>query len=40
MSKRHKVSRHGSRKLFTKSAKSVHPKNSMNAVVMRGGIRL
>ncbi|WNK12591.1 MAG: hypothetical protein [Microvirus sp.] len=38
MSKRNKMSRSGSRKNFTKHAKRVNGKNSMNP--MRGGIRL
>ena len=40
MAKRSKVSKHGSRKLFSHTAKGTHRKNTMNAVVMRGGIRL
>lgn len=40
MAKRSKVSKHGSRKLFSHTAKGTHRKNAMNAVVMRGGIRL
>lgn len=39
MSKRHKISRKGSRKLFTATAKGTHPKNLLGAP-MRGGIRL
>lgn len=38
--RRHKMNRRGSEKYFTRSANSVHPKNAMNGVVMRGGIRL
>lgn len=37
--KRAKVSKNGSKRLFTKTASKVHPKNSPPAV-MRGGIRL
>lgn len=40
MSKRAKVSRRGSKKLFRRSAMAVHHKNGLNGVVMRGGIRL
>lgn len=40
MAKRSKVSRHGSKKLFSHTAKGVHRKNVLNPVVMRGGIRL
>ncbi|QXP07882.1 MAG: hypothetical protein [Arizlama microvirus] len=39
MKKRSKMPRKQSRKLFTKTAKKVHPKN-MPARPMRGGIRL
>lgn len=40
MSKRKPMSKNHSGKLFTKSAKYVHPKNAINSVVpMRGGIR-
>jgi len=38
--RRHSMNRRGSEKYFTKAANRVHPKNSMNSVVMRGGIRL
>ena len=38
MKKRHKISRKGSRKLFTKTARKVHKKNSY--MPMRGGIRI
>lgn len=38
--KRAKMSRQHSGKVFTRGAQRVHPKNAMNAVVMRGGIRL
>lgn len=41
MAKRSKMSSNGSKKLFTKTASYVHPKNSMpSALPMRGGIRL
>ena len=41
MKKRFKMSKPRSKKLFTKTAKFVHPKNSINSSVpMRGGIRL
>jgi hypothetical protein len=36
--KRHELSGHGSRSLFTATAKRVHPRNGMSPV-MRGGIR-
>ncbi len=38
MKKRAKISRKYSKKLFTRTAKGVHPRNSVRA--MRGGIRL
>ncbi|UDN67620.1 hypothetical protein [robinz microvirus RP_75] len=37
--KRHKMSNSSSRRLFTRTAKNVHPKNAPSAP-MRGGIRL
>lgn len=37
--RRHKMSNHKSRKVFTRTARSVHPKNTP-AMPMRGGIRL
>lgn len=37
--KRRKVSKRGSRKLFSATAAKVHPKN-LRAVPLRGGIRL
>ena len=42
MSKRRKVSRSGSEKLFSATAVKIHPKNSLHALnsIMRGGIRL
>lgn len=41
MAKRHKMSKSGSRRSFTRNALRVHPKNSLGSVVvMRGGIRL
>lgn len=36
---RHRMSKHHSRKNFTKHAKRVHPKNQTHTV-MRGGYRL
>lgn len=39
MKKRHKLSRKGSRKLFSKTASRVHGRNVHNNP-MRGGIRL
>lgn len=39
MKRRQKLSRGKSRKLFTKTAKKVHPKNGLGNP-MRGGIRL
>jgi len=38
--RRHKMNRRGSERYFTKGANRVHPKNALNGVVMRGGIRL
>jgi len=40
MAKRMKVSNSRSRRDFTKNAQRVHPKNGVNRVTMRGGIRL
>lgn len=40
MSRRHSIGRRSSRRSFTSGAMRVHPKNAMNGVVMRGGIRL
>jgi len=37
--KRHKINNRKSKKMFTKTAKKVHPKNGMG-MPMRGGIRL
>lgn len=37
--RRHKLTKRRSRKLFS-SRSGVHPKNRMNPVPMRGGIRL
>lgn len=37
--KRHKMSRKASRKLFTRTAQYVHPKN-VHSMPMRGGFRL
>ena len=39
MARRKTLSRKGSKKLFTKTAKKVHGRNNMNTI-MRGGIRL
>lgn len=39
MKKRQKISKNGSKKLFTATAQKVHVKNAPDAV-MRGGIRL
>lgn len=38
--RRGKVSRGGSKSLFTATARRVHGKNALHAVPMRGGIRL
>jgi hypothetical protein len=38
--KRHKMSRHGSEKHFSKHAKMTHNKNMPRRLPMRGGIRL
>lgn len=38
--KRHKLSRKGSRRLFSKTAMKVHKKNLPRGGPMRGGIRL
>lgn len=40
MARRHGMNRRGSERYFTRAANRVHPKNGMNGVVMRGGIRL
>lgn len=41
MSKRHRMSNHGSRKHFSKNAARTHFRNTPGArTVMRGGIRL
>lgn len=41
MKKRFKMSKPRSKRLFTNTAKFVHPKNTINSTVpMRGGIRL
>jgi hypothetical protein len=40
MSKRGRVSRRGSKRLFTATASRTHVKNSLEAAPMRGGIRL
>ncbi len=38
--RRQKMKKSYSKKVFTKGAQRVHGKNMMNALVMRGGIRL
>ena len=38
--KRKKMSGRSSRKLFTRTARGAHMKNSLHGVPMRGGIRL
>jgi len=38
MSRRRRLSRRGSRRLFTKTAQKIHKKNVQS--VMRGGVRL
>lgn len=40
MARRHKLSKGGSRRLFTKTAMKVHKRNLPRSSVMRGGIRL
>lgn len=40
MRKRRHLSSKGSKKMFTKHAKKVHPKNAPGHGSMRGGIRL
>ncbi len=40
MPKRQSMGKSHSRKVFTKGALRVHPKNGLRSVVMRGGIRL
>lgn len=41
MSRRHKMSHHGSKKHFSKHASYTHKRNTVGAMaVMRGGIRL
>lgn len=40
MRKRHKMTRHGSRKLFRHTADHTHRKNMPKRLPMRGGIRL
>ena len=41
MKKRHKMSRHKSKRSFKKGAVRVHPKNNLRSTsAMRGGIRL
>ena len=38
--KRHSVSKKGSNRLFTATAKKVHIKNAPSSPLMRGGIRM
>lgn len=38
--KRHKITKGRSKKLFSRTAQSIHPKNINNSNPMRGGIRL
>jgi len=38
--KRYKIPMKRSKRNFSRTASSVHPKNGMGTVVMRGGIRL
>lgn len=38
--RRSRIPSRKSRSLFTRTAKSVHPRNMLNAIPMRGGIRL
>lgn len=40
MARRSKMGRRHSRKVFTRGAQRVHPKNSLPTMPMRGGIRL
>lgn len=40
MKKRSKMTRSGSKKLFSKTASRTHKKNVPKAIPMRGGIRL
>lgn len=40
MARRHKLNRSGSERSFSRHGMSVHPKNVLGGVVMRGGIRL
>ena len=40
MAKRNPVPKNKSKKLFTKTAQRVHPKNRYGLAPMRGGIRL
>lgn len=40
MARRSKMGRGNSRKVFTRGAQRVHPKNLMVGAPMRGGIRL
>lgn len=38
--KRHKLSHHGSKKMFSKHASKTHKRNVPQRVPMRGGIRM
>lgn len=40
MKNRKHLGKNYSKKLFSNTARKVHPKNGLNSVVMRGGIRL
>lgn len=40
MSKRFRLSRRSSGKMFSRGAQRVHPKNGLQQAVLRGGIRL
>lgn len=40
MAKRGRMGRRNSKKVFTKGAQRVHPRNGMQSRPMRGGIRL
>lgn len=40
MGRRHKMSRHHSKKLFSRTASRTHKKNVPSRIPMRGGIRM
>lgn len=40
MAKRKRIEKSWSKKVFTRGAQRVHPKNDLRGYVMRGGIRL